>query len=960
MELNVILLNSVISACQRAARWQAALDIVVHAKTWSLQPNIVSYNSLAAACGGTGGCSWQAALAVLVCAQGNHLQLDARSFTALIQSCIPLGHWQACLVFLQLMVQTELAIDAFACGAAVRSCEQSGQWTCALYMWQSYAVSEMTADTCDEAGNWQVPAASAMSVCSRASKWDSSLQVLEDVARFSTPNVVVFGAAFSSLERGSVWPAAQKLLGRMRTSTVAANVYVYTTAMSGFEKAGKWELVFGTFAEMLDQRVMPTSVTYDVLLRTCRHSVRWQHALHIMYCMMPDSSVAPTARSTSALLSALDAALLWPLSIQILHMMPAADIASFSTAASTCEKSSAWQAAVAICARAADLGLKSDDVSNGVLISAWEKGRAWQMAITTLMSFSQESLQPSDISFAAMLRACQACVCWAAAVSLFGISPSGWTKTGLCNPVMGACATGQQWEIALSLFVEATHASLQADMVAVTTAMSACEAGLKWQQAIAILSSALESSLLPDPTACNVAISCCAKILNWRAALALLGGQALSSVSDAWPDVVSYNAALGSCKQEESWRKALTLLHNMQSQNIGPNSTTFHGVLEACACGHAWEVALVCLTELADLRLPTGIATNLAASACQQAAEYQKAGALLATVLEDAPEASGSVSDPVTLKTVLDIAEADCMGRHAMPCMEALSAWAEDQLSTQEGKTLRASDMQGAGQAVVAAELLQWHGYLYGRFWSHFVRLVGCPVKSQLKRLCCHHPGHQARLQDPILERQFGLSPLFSRHVLCELGMRRYETWVGCPRLAARRCSLSVVSTGLEPTSKHLAAWASWALFSDDIAACKSRCHGYAAVLDAAKPLLRPVQVQHDRRPHAERQLLQLLVRDTWTGSLKRVLPLMCVASCEPSALAHDVLLLPNATTWSAFEFNAVEEAIILWPGAVCRMVERILVAHRSLTSLSWPSRVHPLLATRNYMCTFRRKSWVL
>ena len=903
IEQNVILLNTVLSACQRAAKWQAGLHLAVHAFEWSLQADIISYNTVAVACAACAGTlassSWQAALSTLMCAQNSLLQLDVRSFTALMQGCIPLGDWQACLDFLRHMLRKKLDVDAFACGAAVAACDLPGQWAWALHLLQSCGAPSFGTDSSDNmagnAGNWQVPVATTISICGRASKWESSLQLLQDIESAFTPNVVVFSAAISSAEKGSIWQAAGEIMSRMRRSTILANVIVYTTALSGLDKAGKWEMVFNMFAEMVDAHIMPTAVTFDVLLRACQHSPGWEYAFHILDSMMPDFNVSPTLRSINAVLGVLEAELQWSLCIHMLNAASTCDIASYSIVASTCEKSSAWHAAVAICERAEDLRLKSDEVSMGVLISAWEKGRDWQMAINTLMRMLDQLLQPSTIAFAATLRACQACGCWEAALSVLSMVPSpGWTS-GLCNPAMGACASGQQWERALSLFV-AAH-TLQADMVTLTTVMSACEAGLKWQRAISVLNRAVTESLLPDPTALNVAISSCATVQNWWAALALLQsgqrgqreqreqrqqrGQSgmASNIWDAqdeqdvhdihWPDVVSYNAVLGSCKQVESWHLALELLHDMLQGSLLPDLTSFHGVLEACACGQAWELSLSVLHELQTLELPSGIAINLAASACKEAAKYAKAGALLEAALAQ-HTFSG---DPVTLQVALDVAEAGgaeagFFGIQAMPCLEALTSWASGQLAMmqkQKQATLppRLSEMHEAGQAVVAAEILQWHGHMHENFLAQFVRIVGQPAQRELQLLCnpeLRCDKHQTRLHNRILERQFGLSPSFCKKVLSFLGMHdpeSVEMWLGYPRSATRRCSQHA-STSEDPTSKHLAAWASWAFLSSYPTACRARCHGYVAS-DDAKQSLRPVQVQHDRRPHSERQLLLAL-----------------------------------------------------------------------------------------------------
>ena len=50
-ERNVITYSSLISACEKAGRWQLALDLFHEMHRDSCKPNVVTYNALIAACG---------------------------------------------------------------------------------------------------------------------------------------------------------------------------------------------------------------------------------------------------------------------------------------------------------------------------------------------------------------------------------------------------------------------------------------------------------------------------------------------------------------------------------------------------------------------------------------------------------------------------------------------------------------------------------------------------------------------------------------------------------------------------------------------------------------------------------------------------------------------------------------------------------------------------------------------
>lgn len=166
-----------------------------------------------------------------------------------------------------------------------------------------------------------------------------------------------------------------------------------------------------------------------------------------------------------------------------------------------------------------------------------------------------------------------------------------------------------------------------------------------------------------------------------------------------------------------------------------------------------------------------------------------------------------------------------------------------------------------AAQAVVAAEILDWHQSLGEDFYQRLLSRVGSPARGELFELCHIQPrGNLGRLRNEILERQFGLSPALSQQILFDLFEAHFGWWETCAHLNCRRALNGGVSLDEEPSSKDLAAWASWSLRSGSSSwSSRSQCQGYSAGEDPS-PLL-PVQVQHDRSPHAERQLLLTMLR---------------------------------------------------------------------------------------------------
>ena len=882
VEVNVIVLNSAVSACQRAHQWRFALVLVAEAGIhWKgIDPDIISYNSIVAGVAAKG--HWEVALAVLSLAEESTLQLDERSYTNLLQACAP-SCWDVSLWILQDMLEDRVEIDAFACAAAVSTCAESKNWELALHFLASVLKCWQTEKRAgnEDRGDWQVPMATAISVCGSVGEWMVALSLLESLQNVSTtPNIVTFGTAMKCLEQSGSWPKVLEIWTWMRNLRVAPNVYTYSMLMSSLESAGMWSRVCSTFSAMKESHVSPTSISYDILLRSCRDHIGWQFAIQILDSMRA-VKVQPTVKTLNACLSILEADETqdaWCLSLGMLESMGSMslrpDIASYSIVANTCVRSGDWQVSLILLDKMSSSLLELDAISLSISLLACEKGSQWPEAFTTLQDMHLKQVELSEISVSSVLRACQSRGCWEAALSIL-CTASSWRVplgTGTCNPVLGACCSSQSWERALSLFATASSSGFRPDVVSLTTLMSACEAGFQWESALCLLFSFQDRAVQLDSTACNVGISSCASLLNWRVASALLHCDSLKqslSASGDWPDLIAYNTVLGSCTQLESWQFALLLFQQLQIfAKLEPDTTTFHAILEACAVGQAWECALSILKDMTGFSFPFGIARNLAASACQAANRIHEARQLLVQNLHETNETAESAADAVTFKAILDLSECSdpALLSQAPGCLEALAFRARGNLVGAEGLNVIPGMLGPAAQAVVAAEILHWHQRLGEELCQQLRLRVGTPAKQQLDRLCQRKPKESSgRLQNHILERQFGLSPALSLKLLSELfdNSLGCQLWSTSAHLNSRRVLHGMeVSLDEEPTSKNLAAWASWSLV--DSGCSRSQCQGYGAA--GSDQVLLPVQVQHDRSPHAERQVLLTLLRTCQNG----------------------------------------------------------------------------------------------
>jgi len=190
--------------------------------------------------------------------------------------------------------------------------------------------------------------------------------------------------------------------------------------------------------------------------------------------------------------------------------------------------------------------------------------------------------------------------------------------------------------------------------------------------------------------------------------------------------------------------------------------------------------------------------------------------------------------------------------------------------------------------AVVAVELLHWHGKLGGTLESAFRKCVYVPVLPRLKRLTDRELSSDdfkidkngrklsrpSRVHDSTLEKQFTLGNVFTAEALITLGRGNSATWHGLAQYKSRaELLIAETEASEDPAAKDLVAFCQGLMTMRDGSekTVKDRAVGHG---DAAPCIwILPVFVDHDRSAHAERQAMLLLLEDAPIGQDEGVLP---------------------------------------------------------------------------------------
>lgn len=172
--------------------------------------------------------------------------------------------------------------------------------------------------------------------------------------------------------------------------------------------------------------------------------------------------------------------------------------------------------------------------------------------------------------------------------------------------------------------------------------------------------------------------------------------------------------------------------------------------------------------------------------------------------------------------------------------------------------------------AVVAVELLSYHGKLGGTLETAFRKCVFEPAFPRLKRLTDRvassddfkiengiKRSRPSRVHDAQLEKQFTLGDVFTTEALMELGRGEYSEWFTRAQYRSRQEFMLAETPGDEdPAAKDLVAWSQGRAICPDgsVVETADRAVGHN---DATQNIwILPVFVDHDRSNHAERQAM--------------------------------------------------------------------------------------------------------
>ncbi|CAJ1392611.1 unnamed protein product [Effrenium voratum] len=272
----VVTCTSTVNVCEKADLWRQALLIKNLSSSWTLRPNVMTFNTALSALSN----SWIRAHLLFAHLATRQMTPTTITCNALLSSCERAGLWHRALRRLP---------DLISFNSSISSCSRYGAWAVGLalfaalqlrYLEPNIVTCGSIAAACSACIMWQhallfIAAAdekrvqlnvvsynSAMSACEKGAEWQQALALFHDLCRrHLSPDITTCNAAISACDQASQWQAALLLLGLAEATVLQADVFSFTAAIGACSRSRQWQRSLLLLAEAFSRSVQPNALT---------------------------------------------------------------------------------------------------------------------------------------------------------------------------------------------------------------------------------------------------------------------------------------------------------------------------------------------------------------------------------------------------------------------------------------------------------------------------------------------------------------------------------------------------------------------------------------------------------------------------------------------------------------------------------------------------------------------------
>ncbi|CAE7519268.1 unnamed protein product [Symbiodinium natans] len=316
----------------------------------------------------------------------------AKAYTEAIRSCADTLRWQHVHVLLDEFTTVRgKQLDVILVAAAIKVLGKAQQWRQGLVLLQ--------AATAQRLAHQEVAYTAAQAACSRSEAWQQALALLPDFLFNVADNDgkdAVYAAAIRACDEGSQWQAAVDLLTQMKDCTLQPSLVARNAAMRACSL--RWDVVLEFFARLTEEELRPDEVTFGTAIAACKKDGQWASASFLLSQLVEQG--LPGNHDIIAFNSAICASgqcAEWEQSLSLLSLLQRkrlrADMATWISAATSCERADAWAAAIQLLVAKEACHFKKDAIVYNTLIASYGKGEHWQTALAMFAEMQEQNMQ---------------------------------------------------------------------------------------------------------------------------------------------------------------------------------------------------------------------------------------------------------------------------------------------------------------------------------------------------------------------------------------------------------------------------------------------------------------------------------------------------------------------------------------------------------------------------------------
>eukprot|EP00434_Breviolum_minutum_P011584 symbB.v1.2.010216.t1/scaffold665.1/size175136/7 len=409
-DLDIALLNAVVSALSRAAQWQQAWHVLHHVQV-AVQRDAVTFNSAQVAT--LRAEQWQRALQMSQHGTEHGILGDMVTPNLMIKAFGEAKLWREAILSIS-------TISVRSVATSVDACKEAEEWKSSFGLLEQAMVFSIQMNV--------ILVNTLISCAGSVSRWTRALLMCHSLGGGVRRDIITQNACLTALEVAGCWEAAQDLLVNSRSCSFTANLTSKNSALKALVYQRRWRLACASIAT---GSLAPDLVTYSAAAHVCGHSMVWAGTLNLLtealqVRLLVDGILLRTAISACEISVQKN----WHRRFveRMLGLALPKRIAMHEGLALVVRK---W----AFVSR-----VQSENIACNSLLSAYEKGRCWRLAscLFGVHASSQQTGPVSQLAVKAVVAACRgAGTTWPQMLQLLDIEADAVTLEAVLSLELG-------------------------------------------------------------------------------------------------------------------------------------------------------------------------------------------------------------------------------------------------------------------------------------------------------------------------------------------------------------------------------------------------------------------------------------------------------------------------------------------------------------------------------------------